>query len=441
MNNATRPTDRTETQSLRPRPLSHDGAVNEPVPGIEAELAQVAEREATVRAWVCRLDDEEMRSRVRAAGSTGRGLLSGWTLGVKDVIDTFDFPTERGSPIYRNRRPMADAACVALARAAGAVVAGKTATTEFALFTPTVTTNPHHPAHTPGGSSSGSAAAVAAGMVRAALGTQTVGSVLRPAAYCGVVGFKGTFGFVPMSGIGTLAPSLDTLGCLTANVNDAATLYEALTGDRAAAAFHPPRLGVYRSLQYPHAQPEIEPLLQSVTSALRDAGADVVELDPAPHLEPVAQAGEILLAHEAARVFAWERTAHPDLVHPQIRRLFERGDAIGAERYQWARRTVVEAAAAHDDYLGPNGLDLDALITPSAPGEAPLMATTGDSVFNRVWSTLGTPAIQVPAGIGPSGLPLGIQLTSARWSDASLFAVAAWVERTFAHLFEGATTA
>lgn len=412
--------------------------MNELVPDIEAELAQVAEREATVRAWTCRLDDDEIRSRSRTANP--HGLLSGWTLGVKDVIDTFDFPTERGSPIYRNRRPMADAACVALARAAGALVAGKTATTEFALFTPTVTTNPHQPAHTPGGSSSGSAAAVAAGMVRAALGTQTVGSVLRPAAYCGVVGFKGTFGFVPMTGIGTLAHSLDTLGWLTANVNDAATLYEALTGDRPAAAFHPPRLGLYRSHQYEHAQPEIEPLLQMTVAALRDAGADIVELEPAPHLEQVAAAGEIILAYEAARVFAWERSAHPDLIHPQVLRLFERGDAISAERYQWARHAVAEAAAAHDHFLGPNGLDLDALITPSAPGEAPLMSTTGDSVFNRVWSTLGTPAVQVPAGIGPSGLPLGVQLTNARWSDASLFAVAAWVERTLSPLLEGATT-
>ena len=413
--------------------------MNAHAPVIEAELAQVADREATVRAWTCRLDDDEIRSRVQAAGSTGRGLLSGWTLGVKDVIDTFDFPTERGSPIYRNRAPMADASCVALARTAGAVVVGKTATTEFALFTPTVTTNPHQPAHTPGGSSSGSAAAVAAGMVRAALGTQTVGSVLRPAAYCGVVGFKGTFGFVPMTGIGTLAHSLDTLGWLTTDVHDAATLYEALTGDRPAAAFHPPRLGVYRSHQYEHAQPEIEPLLQTTVGGLSDVGADIVELEPAPHLEQVAAAGEIILAYEAARVFAWERSAHPDLVHPQIVRLLERGDAVSAERYQWARRTVAEAAAAHDDYLGPNGLDVDALVTPSAPGEAPLMATTGDSVFNRVWSTLGTPAIQLPAGLGPSGLPLGIQLTSARWSDASLLAVAAWVERTLRRHPRGTT--
>ncbi len=415
--------------------------MNEHPAGIEDELAQFAEREATVRAWICRLYDDELRSRVEASSATDKGLLGGWTLGVKDVIDTFDFPTERGSPIYRGRRPAADAACVALARSAGAVVAGKTATTEFALFTPTVTTNPHNPARTPGGSSSGSAAAVAAGMVRAALGTQTVGSVLRPAAFCGVVGFKGTFGFVPMTGIGTLAHSLDTLGWLTGNVSDAAGLYEAITSDRPAAMLHPPRLGLYRSHQYEHVQPEIEPLLQAVTTALGAAGADIVELEPAPHLEQVSEAGEIILAHEAARVFAWERTAHRDLIHPQIRRLLDRGDAIGAERYQWARRVVAEAAAAHDHFLGPDGLDLDALVTPSAPGEAPLMASTGDSVFNRVWSTLGTPAIQLPAGIGPSGLPLGVQLTSARWSDANLFAVAAWVERTLSHHLTGATAA
>ncbi|MDA3038994.1 MAG: amidase [Actinomycetota bacterium] len=411
--------------------------MNDPVDGLEAELARFAEREPTVRAWVARRSDDELRALVRDSEATTSGPLRGWTLGVKDVIDTHDFPTERGSPIYRDRRPTADAACVALARAVRAVIAGKTTTTEFALFAPTVTTNPHDPERTPGGSSSGSAAAVAAGMVRAAFGTQTVGSVLRPAAFCGVVGFKGTFGFVPLTGVGTLAHSLDTLGWLTRDVHDAATLYHALTGDQPATAIHPPRLGLYRSHQWEHAQPELEPMLGDIVAILDDAGAEIVELDPSPHLQEVSEAGEVILAYEAARVFAWERATQPDLIHPWITRLFERGDATSPERYHWARRVVADAAQAHDRWLGPDGLDLDALLTPSAPGEAPAMTTTGDSVFNRVWSTLGTPAVNVPVRLGPSGLPLGVQLTAPRWADAQLRAVAAWVERTRIRHTEG----
>ncbi len=229
---------------------------------LEAELTATAAREPVVRAWVARHRDDELRTAAAEAAQRG-GALAGWTLGVKDVIDTADLPTGRGSPIYAGRRPGEDAACVALARSAGAVVAGKTATTEFALFTPTITTTPPDPARTPGGSSSGSAAAVAAGMVRAAFGTQTVGSVLRPAAFCGVVGFKGSHGAVPMNGVGTLAPSLDTLGWHTRSVADAATLHAALTGapPPGPAAGHggPPRLGLYRSHAWDRYSPRPHP--------------------------------------------------------------------------------------------------------------------------------------------------------------------------------------
>ncbi len=391
---------------------------------LEAELAVVAGREPIVRAWSIRLSDEALRAAVARASD---GPLSGWTFGVKDVIDTADFPTERGSAIYQGRAPWEDAACVAMVKAAGAVIAGKTTTTEFALFAPTVTTNPHDPERTPGGSSSGSAAAVAAGMVRAAFGTQTVGSVLRPAAFCGVVGFKGTFGFVPMTGIGTLAHSLDTLGWHTRTVSDSAAIHRVMTGEAAPIQpIEPPTFGLYRSRHYHKAQPELEPLLGAVTDRLRAAGAIVIELDHASHLADVAEAGEVILSYESSRAFAWERGSHPDLIHPSIVKLFERGDSVSAAEYHWAQRAVAGARARHDGYL--TDTKIDAILTPSAPGEAPPMATTGDSVFNRLWSTLGVPAIQIPVGTGPNRLPLGVQLTTGQWSDADLFAIASWLE-------------
>ena len=193
------------------------------------ELSRVGERDSVVRAWVTRHDDEKI---INAFKTAPDGLLSGWTIGVKDVIDTFDLPTERGSPIYKHHQPVSDAACVAMAREAGAVVTGKTVTTEFALFTPNMTTNPHDSNRTPGGSSSGSAAAVADRQVRAAFGTQTVGSVIRPAAFCGVVGFKPSRRLLPLAGVATLSHTFDTIGWFTKDVADTATMFQAMTGSR-----------------------------------------------------------------------------------------------------------------------------------------------------------------------------------------------------------------
>lgn len=408
--------------------------IDEMLAHLEAELAAVAAREPEVRAWTIRADDDALRTAVQAAVEAAAANdndparpLAGWTLGVKDVIDTADFPTGRGSPIYTGRQPTEDAACVTLARAAGAVVAGKTTTTEFALFTPTVTTNPHDPTRTPGGSSSGSAAAVAAGMVRFAFGTQTVGSVLRPAAFCGVVGFKGSHGFVPMWGVGALAPSLDTLGWHTRSVADAAAVHAALTGDRPGPLpARPLRFGLYRSHVWDRAQPETGPLLVAAADRISAAGAEVLDLDPAAHLAPVVDAGATILAWESARVFATERARHRHLIGERNERLFARGDRTPAADYLAARRVVEAARTAHERWL--DELGLDALLTPSAPGEAVPLDTTGDSIFNATWTTLGLPAITLPAGVGPTGLPLGIQLTGRRWDDAGLLTLAAWTE-------------
>ncbi len=394
-------------------------------PDLDSELARVAERESTVRAWVARHDDDDLR---RAHRSLPPGPLHGWSLGVKDVIDTADLPTERGSAVYRGRTTANDAACVALARRAGALVVGKTATTEFALFNPTVTTNPYNPERTPGGSSSGSAAAVADGMVRAAFGTQTVGSVIRPAAYCGVVGFKPTHQLIPLTGVATLATTLDTVGWLTRSVADSASMFEAMTGHRPQTADAPIRIGRYRSHQWSDAQPEAIAELDDVADRLADAGIEVIEVDPLPHLESVAVHSTTVLQYEIARVFCWEREHHPEAIALPVRKLLARADAVGLEGYRLAQIELDAVRRQHDGWLAGN--EIDALLTPSSCGEAPMLESTGDPVFNRTWTTLGVPALHLPTGAGPNALPVGVQLTGARWFDADLLAVAATLEAT-----------
>jgi len=398
--------------NLAARARRHD----EPVNNIDHELLHTADRDPIVRAWTCRHPDEVIRQAVHDAPA---GPLSGWSLGVKDVIDTADLPTERGSSIYAGRTTENDAACVALARAAGATVVGKTATTEFALFTPTFTTNPHDPTRTPGGSSSGSAAAVADAQVRAAFGTQTVGSVLRPAAYCGVVGFKPTRELIPTTGVATLSHSFDTVGWLTADVGDSRTLLNALVGDAGfgTAVGPSPRIGVYRSHQWPSAQPEIVELMSSATERLTAAGLDVHEIDPLPHLENVWEAADAILHFDIMRVFAWEAAHHHDAISPLVQKMLARAAHLDTAEVHRARRLLDDARARHTDALVTAGVDV--LMTPSAPGVAPPIKTTGDSVFNRLWTSLGVPTIHLPlARVG--GLSIGLQFAGTHWNDHDL---------------------
>ena len=405
--------------------VSHDDEVS--THGhVKQQLGRITERDGTVRAWVHRHDDEVI---LRAVAAAPRGPLSGWTLGVKDIIDTFDLPTERGSPIYAGRTTSNDAACVALAREAGAVVVGKTVTTEFALFTPNVTTNPHDPEHTPGGSSSGSAAAVADGHVRAAFGTQTVGSVVRPAAYCGVVGFKPTYQLLPLTGVATLSHAFDTIGWFTRGVDDCATMFSALTGAGVLTAEQPLRIGRYRSHQWDVAASETVKVMDVACAALVERDAEVVDLDPLVHLESVFEAANTILHYEIVRVFAWEQTHHYELISDLVRKMLMKAKDVTHAQYIEAHLALVAARRDHDEFMAVNGFD--ALLTPSAPGEAPLIKTTGDSVFNRVWTALGVPAIHLPLGMGPTGLPLGVQLTGRSWRDGDLLTSAALSEAAF----------
>jgi Asp-tRNA(Asn)/Glu-tRNA(Gln) amidotransferase A subunit family amidase len=405
--------------------VSHDEEVSTQR-HIKEQLGRITKRDKTVRAWVHRHDNDAI---LGALATAPRGPLSGWTLGVKDVIDTFDLPTERGSPIYAGRTTLNDAACVALAREAGAVVIGKTVTTEFALFTPNVTTNPHNPERTPGGSSSGSAAAVADGQVRAAFGTQTVGSVIRPAAYCGVVGFKPTHQLLPLTGVATLSHAFDTVGWFTQHVGDCATMFSALTGAGMSAAEQPLRIGRYRSHQWEAAASETVAVMNSACDALIEGAAEVIDLDPLPHLESVFEAANTVLHYEIVRVFAWERTHHHELISDLSRKMLVRAKDVTHKQYLDAHLTLIAARREHDEFMVVNAFD--ALLTPSTPGEAPPIKTTGDSVFNRVWTALGVPAIHLPLEMGPTGLPLGVQLTGRSWRDGDLLASAALIEAAF----------
>ncbi len=415
---------------------------------LEAEEVAVAGHEGRVRAWVQRVPPEQLRASV--VGAPG-GPLQGFTLGVKDIIDTVEGTTERGSPIYRGRRAAADAACVALARAAGAVVAGKTATTEFAVLTPTVTTNPHDVTRTPGGSSSGSAAAVAAGMVRVAFGTQTAGSVIRPASFCGVAGFKPTYHSVPISGVNPFAPSLDTVGYFARTVADLAAVHLALTGVAAVGALDGGgggshggrgtgggggpgggeaaglRIGLYRSHQWPAADRDSTASLDRAADAWRAAGAEVVEVDPLGALASLADHAQVIMFREGSRSLAWERATHEELLSLGLRKLLAIGDATTMERYAEAHVAAEVGRAAFDALMVSGGFD--ALLTPAVVGEAPAMDTTGDPVFCRVWTLLGAPSLTIPVGRGGAGLPVGVQLIGARWRDDGLLDAGAVLER------------
>src|SRR5437763_13715927 len=281
-----------------------------------------AEERKSVKAWAW-LDPEQALEQARDVDRAGRpGLLAGLPIGVKDVIDTVDMPTGHGSPIYQGNRPFADAACVALLRMAGAVIMGKTVTTEFANRFPGATVNPHDPAHTPGGSSSGSAAAVADFQVPAAFGTQTGGSVIRPSAFCGVVGYKPSFGEFSRSGIKLQCHNLDTLGIICRSLEDLALLRAALVAgpphpvDRAAAA---PRIGVCRTPAWEEAAPATHRLIESTAARLSAAGARVSEVSFAPPFADILQHPRRIFAFEAARNYAYEYEQHHDQVSQVLR--------------------------------------------------------------------------------------------------------------------------
>jgi len=397
-----------------------------------AWIEMIEAQEAVVGAWQY-FDREQALAGARQRDREGSGgPLHGIPIAVKDLIDTVDMPTSYGSPIYNRHRPASDASCVALARAAGAVVLGKTVTTEFAAFFPGKTANPHNPAHTPGGSSSGSAAAVAAGMVPLAFGTQTAGSIIRPAAYCGVVGYKPSFGLVARAGVKALADSLDTVGCMARRVEDAAFFIGVLTDRRdlrEVSAPLPPRFGLCRTPMWDEAAPATIAALDRARAALLAAGARVDDLAVPDEHRGLAEAQDKIMRFEMACSLAWERTERATLISPVLAQMLDYGMAIGAGEYDAARGTVAAARARLDRFFG----DCAAVIVPAAQGEAPEgLGSTGSPIFNRMWTALGVPCVTVPAGRGDKGLPVGIQFVGRIGEDTRLMEAALFAERALA---------
>jgi Asp-tRNA(Asn)/Glu-tRNA(Gln) amidotransferase A subunit family amidase len=391
-------------------------------------VERIIAREPVVKAWV-KFNPELALAQAHALDSEPRrGALHGVPIGIKDVIDTFDMPTEMGSPIYRGHRPTADAACVALLRRAGAVILGKTATCELAGMAPAATTNPHNPAHTPGGSSSGSAAAVADVMVPAALGTQTGGSVLRPSSFCGVFGYKPTYNTFNKAGLKPAAESIDTIGWIARSIEDIALLTAVLSMDepqplRSMSAA--PRIGLCRTELWDAAQPETKNAVENAAAALSKAGAVVRDIDlPGEFTGLPALARGTINHFERAACMAFEWDNHRGALSPQMRRYIENGLKTSRVDYVAAWRRVEQCRTLLLKVF--DGIDV--LLTPCVPGEAPKgLASTGDPSMQAMWTALHTPTMTLPTHRGPNNLPVGIQLVAQRYDDDRLFACARWI--------------
>jgi Asp-tRNA(Asn)/Glu-tRNA(Gln) amidotransferase A subunit family amidase len=421
---------------------------------VRACLARIEVREGEVRAWA-HLDPEHALAQARARDAwrrSGRaiGRLHGLPVGLKDIIDTRDLPTENGTVLDAGRRPSRDAALVARLRAAGAVILGKTETTELAYYHPARTRHPHDPERTPGGSSSGSAAAVAAGMVPLSVGSQTNGSVIRPASFCGVVGFKPSFGLIARTGALTQSAFLDTIGVFTRDIEGAALIAESLQGcdpgdEQSRLQAHDPLLetalsrppvtpafAFVRSPVWDRASEETRGALEELAALLGDR-CDAVDLPDA--FENAHPAHRRLMLAGFARNLRGYYERGRDALSAQMREAIEEGRTVSAVDYLAALdwREVLNAALERlfDRY--------DAILTPAAIGEAPAdLSTTGDPVFCTIWSFCGVPAVSLPLAQGPNGFPVGVQLVGRRGHDGRLLRTARWLTAHVAGASEGA---
>lgn len=392
---------------------------------MRACLDRIAEREPSVHAFAHLAADAALAQAKTLDAGASRGPLHGLPLGVKDIFDTADMPTAYGSPIYARHRPMADAAAVALCRAAGAIVVGKTVTTELANMHPAETCNPHRLGHTPGGSSSGSAAAVADGMLPLALGTQTAGSLIRPAAFCGVVGYKASYGRGPRAGVKGNSETLDTLGGFGRCVRDVALLASILLSDDRIAFTDlddtdAPRIGFCATPDWPQADADTQ---QAWDQAARLLAPHAAVVDWPAALGNVTALQKQIQAYETAQALAHERLREADRLSAPLRALLEDGLRItSADHASLLERTYVARQAA-----GLLFENVDVLISPSSLGEAPAgLKATGDPLFCRGWTLLGLPCVHLPFARGRSGLPVGLQMIGRQGEDHRLLAAAHW---------------
>lgn len=386
-------------------------------------LQQTQARIGAFAAW----DRDLVLAQARALDEAGApGELGGVPIAVKDVIDTADLPTEFNSPLYAGHQPTLDAACVRILRAAGALILGKATTVEFAsLGSPPATANPANPAHTPGGSSSGSAAAVAAGIVPLALGTQTGGSTIRPASFCGVAGFKPTFGLVPVEGLRPYAPSLDTIGWMAREVVDLLLLARAFQFPPAKPPSTGLRLGFYKGPYWDQADQDSRAALSWARGRLEAAQIEVVDVAGPQQAGQLNRAQDTVMHGEGRVAYLAEYTRWPDRLHPRLRAEVENEAGIDGARLAWAYDFLGDQRPRFEQAMD----GFDAWLTPAVPGEAPEgLDDTGDAVFNRMWTGLHMPAVTLPGFTGRRGLPVGIQLVAPRFADLRLLEVAARVE-------------
>ena len=396
--------------------LSPEAALSQSQGAIEAQ-------DRTIGAFVCRAENPRAQD---------QGALRGIAVGIKDIIDTCDLPTEMGSPIYRGFRPRADAAVVMMLKQAGATVVGKTTTTAFAANDPTATLNPRHHGHTPGGSSSGSAAAVAAGMVPLAVGTQTGGSVIRPASFCGVAAIKPSYRLLPTVGVKCFSWSLDTVGLFAAGVEDLALALSAMT-DRPEllpdASVSAPRIGVVTQDFAGAPEREGAEALRIAAQAAERAGASVDALSLPEIVGEAWRIHPLIQNFEAHQSFAWEYRENTDAMPRLLRARLDDSAGIAPAAYDEACAIAVRARAA----LANTFAQVDVLLTFSAPGVAPKgLASTGDARFNRLWTLMGVPCVNVSAYVGDGGLPVGVQVIAAFGADAQALAAARFVEDALA---------
>ena len=395
-------------------------------------LARIEARDGIVGAWTAIDPARAIEQARRCDSMPPAGPLHGVPVGVKDIIDTADLPTEMGSPIYKGHQPPGDASCVALLRAAGAVIIGKTVTAEFAHVAPGRTTNPINSGHTPGGSSSGSAAAVADFMVPLAVGTQTGGSTLRPSSYCGIVGYKPTFGRINRTGVKPAAESLDTVGLLARTVEDVELMARILMGQATMPRGKPgvpPRIGLCRTHLWASAQPETVFALEDSADRLKAAGAEVREVVLPEQFTQLNNARVVISNYERARGMAYEWNNHRDLLSVHMQRSIETGLAMPVDEYLAVLRIAGECRAMMAEVF----TEIDVLLTPCVNGVAPKgLDSTGDTRFQEMWTVLHTPSLTLPTHSGPGGLPVGIQLVARMNEDERLFEVSHWVWKQLA---------
>jgi Asp-tRNA(Asn)/Glu-tRNA(Gln) amidotransferase A subunit family amidase len=394
---------------------------------VDAAIAQSVEAtdvlDKKIGAFVCRAE---------AVRPANKGPLRGIAVGIKDIIDTSDFPTEMGSSIYKGWQPRADAPVVMMLKQAGATIVGKTTTTAFAANDPTATRNPRNPEHTPGGSSSGSAAAVAAGMIPLALGTQTGGSVIRPASFCGVAAIKPTYRLLPTVGVKCFSWTLDTVGLFGAGVEDLAYGLSAMTRRPEllpGATVSAPRIGLVTQEFAGAPEAAAQEALRIAGQAAERAGASVCALALPEILAEAWRIQPTIQQFEAHQAFAWEYRANYDAMPPLLRERLDKSADIAPAAYDGARATAIQARAA----LVRIFEEVDVLLTFSAPGAAPKgLDWTGDPRFNRLWTLMGVPCVNVPAYVADGNLPVGVQVIARFGNDAGALRAARFVEQALA---------